>query len=84
VEDLRPDAVLVHLGMPGISGMEILAKIHNMDPAVAPPEGCCVIGESYALPISLVRYCLRASFTQAVCGRQAVSRRQGSTKSRIR
>ncbi len=36
VESLRPNVVLVDLKMPGISGIEVLAKIPDIDPAIVP------------------------------------------------
>lgn len=36
MRELRPDAVLIDLKMPGISGMEILEKIPEIDPEILP------------------------------------------------
>ena len=36
VRDMRPDIVLVDLKMPGISGMEVLQRIRELDPLIVP------------------------------------------------
>ncbi len=36
VRDMRPDIVLVDLKMPGISGMEVLQRIREIDPLIVP------------------------------------------------
>jgi signal transduction histidine kinase len=36
VEDMRPDMVFVDLKMPGISGMEVLDRLQELDPTIIP------------------------------------------------
>jgi signal transduction histidine kinase len=36
IREIRPDAVLIDLKMPGISGMEVLEKIADIDPHIIP------------------------------------------------
>ncbi len=36
VEEVRPDVVLVDLKMPGVGGMEVISRIHELDPHIVP------------------------------------------------
>jgi methylenetetrahydrofolate dehydrogenase (NADP+)/methenyltetrahydrofolate cyclohydrolase len=57
IRQMRPDLVLVDLKMPGMSGMELLEKIGDVDPKIVP-----VVITAYATPESRVEAMKRKAF----------------------
>ncbi len=57
IEEMKPDAVLIDLKMPGISGMDILEKLPELDPDIIP-----IVITGYATVESAVEAMKRGAF----------------------
>jgi signal transduction histidine kinase len=57
VRDMKPDLVLVDLKMPGMSGMDVLEKIRDIDPGII-----CVVITGYATISSAVESMKRGAY----------------------
>ena len=57
IKEIKPDAVLIDLKMPGISGMEVLEKIPTIDPTIIP-----IVITGYATIESAVEAMKRGAF----------------------